>query len=135
MSLEKAKTISLAVQDELVAFVPPELVAERITKQTSYLGRCKPREPIYQWIGRTRLTLTAPRDAKGIVDKIAQHYEAGATYFVDRTVIGGDDYVQLIGTDGSSYLIGNQAGGHTDIVITGNSPCFASDDVNLFDEY
>jgi hypothetical protein len=124
MTLEKAKAMSLAMQDELVAFVPSEWIAERDTKETSHLGPCRPNN-YFSWNGRTRLTLNAPHDYQDIIENIARHYEAGAEFVARRsTKPSGQPRVDLVGTDGSGYLVTRESKDLTDIVIMADSPCF-----------
>jgi hypothetical protein len=118
--LFEAKRLALAVQDDIIGFVPNENVAsvDRTTKST-LLG-CGDE---YKWPGGARLTLQGTVDAAAIVEAIITHFEDVSGWELGPSPTGTLG-LSLDHTDGRRFTVVFNADS-TLLTITTHSSCFA----------
>lgn len=121
VSLEEAKADSLAVQDEIVAFVPEEHVTETSRSDKRSLLSCG--EGMYLWPGGTTLLLDGQLDQQGIIDQIAARFESAPEWAVKPLTNAELVGVELRRDDNLGLFVNFSQSGDR-FSITGFSTCF-----------
>ncbi len=125
MDLETAKSIAMAMEDEVTALVPVENAGEQTQFETAHLLGCG--DGLYSWPGRASVALVGDADAEAIIESIAVMWEEKSEGRVERKdVRGGALRVDLI-REGDSYSAGVWESG-TILKINSFSQCFPLED-------
>ena len=120
-TLEEAKAASLAVQDEIVAFVPEEHITKTNRDDKTSLLSCG--EGMYLWPGGTTLLLDGETDQQGVIEQMKSRFEPSPEWTVkpltDAALIG----TELRRDDGLGLFVNFSQPGDR-FSITGFSTCF-----------
>lgn len=123
LTLEEAKKTTMAMELELAAMVPADIVTSIDQHPTGVLLSCQG-DRVYQWAGQTNVVVSSPPDSGAIVDAIVARYLKTEEYTASRDQrIDNQPRAQVLGAYGADYLIG-PSGDNTAIGISSFSPCF-----------
>src|SRR5690554_5181428 len=103
-SLEEAKAESLAVQDQIVAFVPKGQVVKTNRSEKRSLLNCG--DGMYSWPGGTTLFLEGEIDRHGVLDQVAKKFEAAPEWTVSRYESAGEPNLELRRDDDLGMIVG-----------------------------
>ena len=123
LTLEEAKKTAMAMELELAAMVPADIVTSIDQHPTGVLLSCQG-DRVYQWAGQTNVSVSSPPDSGAIVDAIVARYQKIEGYTASRDQRADNQpRAQVLGAYGADYLIG-PSGDNTAIGISSFSPCF-----------
>ena len=136
LTLEGAKKTAMAMELELAAMVPADIVTSIDQHPTGVLLSCQG-DRAYQWTGETNVTVSSPPDAEALVDTIVARYRETDGYTARRetTVVDDQPFAHVIGAYGAGYIVGPSAD-KTAVEISSFSPCFVlPEDMSPGDTY
>lgn len=121
MTLDEAKREYLAVQAELRALIPDDVVVEDLgTKDKASLLPCGLEPTGFSWPGSTAVTVHADTDTVAILDDISAAWQERSDWTVDRE---GPTAMVLERADGLYFSVAALEG-NTQLRIAGFSLCF-----------
>ncbi|KQO98678.1 hypothetical protein [Leifsonia sp. Leaf264] len=124
MTVEEAKARALQLEDDVVAMIPAEIVANVDQRTKMRLSNCEEVEDGVTWPGETVVTFTTAQDGDALVQSIKKKLEATdpARLELDRP---SDKYDRVsVGTkDGAMLIISSGADDGLTLTIASYSPC------------
>ena len=123
LTVQSAKERARAVENELVAFVPAEVVSEVVQEDTGVILHCDAGPYTYMWSGHTRINTTAGVDWDRIVEAVAASAPAKQAMKVERDRHdSGLPRVILYAPRGEGYVFSVHK--PDQLSIASQSPCF-----------
>jgi hypothetical protein len=123
MTLEEAKTKTIALQAEVSSFVPEDFILTSTTAETStVIFPCDAGG--YYWPGQTTMTLKEGLDANSVLSEIIGAWEKKPGWSAkDQTINGDQRRLDLLEEDGTHLFVTFREGGLV-FDLASFSPCF-----------